>query len=713
MIATGIRLKMVCVGRPIRFMLILVSFTMLYLVIMLDRWSEKTKTCQLAKSVCPHTSNIPHSNIGHNIPCICKDNSTYHRQPKNHIAVKRDIDHHVRYRQHINYYGGTSNVHLPQTTSSHNGAANYIQQHKTFYQSTKDLQTARLESRLIEIQKLLLKLERSDHNGVNGKEIKCAQVTVRDVIGLLNGTSPHPHVSSLGRDYHPASASNTQARDTSVAEAVCDEVYKGTVYGYPFFNKGFETVPCTNAKQLKHVISVVFNFINYPITYRSSIMEIVESLARVHPEVTILVAVSDRMFSDNILCRFAQVDIVPYSTREAVVWNRLIDQVKTPYTFIAKGMVAFNQDGRLERLVRAISTLNVGVAGGAVRMPDGLWSMACHQTTFTNYTLIYRAGYHYSKHECVFCHHISGPFVARTALLRSQRFDESLDGRVLFEDYLFNLGQNNTQMVICPDSMFYVQSDDRDRYRKSMWLPFARKWKINILTFVPRSVISFTCEELYIDCSFITGLAVPPCCLQLLAEQIKFIMNTCEKNHILCELQEGSLLGAVKLNKVLPWERDGDITFLSSNYTALKNLDSTFAIGGYRLIAGAHTRCCEEGRTAGGTFIVKGVGTPWTVEMYGQHRMESETAISQGQIPTRIFFHGAWLTVPRNPGLHIRNRYGFEVYRHAQHWISLGKHSGWELYNPGRFTKCPVPGKHHCLDQFEGDGNLQFEQLPP
>ena len=51
----------------------------------------------------------------------------------------------------------------------------------------------------------------------------------------------------------------------------------------------------------------------------------------------------------------------------------------------------------------------------------------------------------------------------------------------------------------------------------------------------------------------------------------------------MCEMQEGTLLGAVKFNGVLPWERDADVTFHTSNFTAIANLANKFRDAGYTL----------------------------------------------------------------------------------------------------------------------------------
>lgn len=169
--------------------------------------------------------------------------------------------------------------------------------------------------------------------------------------------------------------------------------------------------------------------------------------------------------------------------------------------------------------------------------------------------------------------------------------------------------------------------------------------------------------------------------------------------------------GAVKFNKVLPWERDADITFLTGNYTAFKRLQSKFTEAGYTLTSDdASLWCCVDGRQAGGKFRVG--TTRWSLELYGQHMMESEGLAASGQKPTKVQFAGQWVTVMRNPGLFARNRYGPHVYKHAEHWMDMGHDTGWSFYRPGKFKTCAFPGHSACLDQFPADGNIQFSDYP-
>ena len=169
--------------------------------------------------------------------------------------------------------------------------------------------------------------------------------------------------------------------------------------------------------------------------------------------------------------------------------------------------------------------------------------------------------------------------------------------------------------------------------------------------------------------------------------------------------------GAVKFSKVLPWELDADIKFLSENYTALQKLRPRFEAAGFRFIDRSGTNCCtDDGRKTDGAIKVWRDG--WKVELDGEPMMESELLVASGQRPTKIKLAGEWVNAMRNPGLSARNRYGPNIYQHSQHWLHVGLPGELGRYNPGSFSKCPVPGHSACLDQFPAEGDLQFSDYP-
>lgn len=57
---------------------------------------------------------------------------------------------------------------------------------------------------------------------------------------------------------------------------------------------------------------------------------------------------------------------------------------------------------------------------------------------------------------------------------------------------------------------------------------------------------------------------------------------------------------------------------------------------------------------AGGKIEILADG--WSIQMYGQHKMDSERLKNMGVRPTKVQFCGEWVNVPENPGKHVRNR---------------------------------------------------------
>ena len=57
----------------------------------------------------------------------------------------------------------------------------------------------------------------------------------------------------------------------------------------------------------------------------------------------------------------------------------------------------------------------------------------------------------------------------------------------------------------------------------------------------------------------------------------------------------------------------------------------------------------------------------WVIELNGQHELFGPN--------TQIRIRDFWMPASYNPGLHARNRYGHAIYKHVQHWITLGNAS--------------------------------------
>ena len=64
---------------------------------------------------------------------------------------------------------------------------------------------------------------------------------------------------------------------------------------------------------------------------------------------------------------------------------------------------------------------------------------------------------------------------------------------------------------------------------------------------------------------------------------LESIFKICDAIDAKCQLQEGSLLGAVKLSNILPWERDADIAILSSDFEKLIHYLKDNTIGKLKL----------------------------------------------------------------------------------------------------------------------------------
>ena len=117
----------------------------------------------------------------------------------------------------------------------------------------------------------------------------------------------------------------------------------------------------------------------------------------------------------------------------------------------------------------------------------------------------------------------------------------------VFQDLFWRLKREHPERLVisCPDVMFNTYERKISDHK---YAALAQKWDVKKWVESDGRVRWYGCRAGHIFdntscCSRPTGLAVPPCDLENLADAIKFIMNECEDAGVYCELNEGSVLG--------------------------------------------------------------------------------------------------------------------------------------------------------------------------
>ncbi|XP_045211222.2 uncharacterized protein LOC123562671 [Mercenaria mercenaria] len=496
---------------------------------------------------------------------------------------------------------------------------------------------------------------------------------------------------------------------------ICSETFMGGQFGFPLYNTGFETDHCTNATSISKLVTIIGYIDAKPTDAENSMATLDTLLSSVYDTmktVRTLIITDSATFQSNLKKKYPLVNIIQAKSQsEGAALNKLIKEVKTPYVFVARDMSIMTNDSRLERLVREIESLNVVAAGGSFRDSNGHWKKGCFQTVYRNYTLKYIEGYDESFHECLFCDYIQGPFVTTAKYLKLNAFRDFNENNGLYEDWFLRTVKAGQETIVCPDSMFHVNINTM--LTSSNWRPFALVWNLfKVLT--PKGYI-FTkvCENQKKKASR-ASQALSPCALQINNNAIKTIMRTCKETSVMCELEDGTALGAVKLGKALPWEFDFDVRFLATNCSKCQQLERALKSAGLSVTPFAKS-CCTGKRhnekISYNSIVYKG----YAGDFHGHPIMDSDLLIKAGLAPTKVQFDGQWVNAPRNPGMFVRNKYGKEIYQHAEHWRYTGvdKMNQKLRYKTNAFLPCNEPGGHDCLDRYNADGDLPFVGMLP
>ena len=236
------------------------------------------------------------------------------------------------------------------------------------------------------------------------------------------------------------------------------------------------------------------------------------------------------------------VHSVTPNTTMAAAYRQVLRHVRTPYVLMAQGGASLSRVGGLRMLVWAVEHLGVWAAGGGLLSPSGLWRSGCLTTTYAHYEAIWERGHLGTAGGCLLCQALEGPFLALTAVMRHLGWDAQLPTHAAQLDLFLRAAHSHYMLAAsCSGSLFSL-SDELESPPRDSLLSLARQHSLYSLQLPQSSRILFSCKEIKANCGD-PGLALPPCCSQELARLVRFTMDMCEAHGLLCELQEGSLLG--------------------------------------------------------------------------------------------------------------------------------------------------------------------------
>ncbi|KAK2150791.1 hypothetical protein NP493_2730g00004 [Ridgeia piscesae] len=471
---------------------------------------------------------------------------------------------------------------------------------------------------------------------------------------------------------------------------VCPEKYLGTNIDYPWFEKARVLTNCTNAPPFPSILSILLNGFDY--SDQSQLVVILREIYATYPRLTVHLAVAEKIVIPEEVKLDVHQHIFGQNPASNDIWNGLAEKATTDYVLVGRRIERFQWYALLERMVRVLSELGVDAVGGSLRTPDGHWSMGCHQTRLRNYTLTYRDGYLISRKSCVYCDYIPSPFVSRTSILRTVQFKMTSTNTV-FHDYFLRLQKDRKLVMSCPDAMFYVLANNKSMSSlHKQWIPMIQKYAINHVNLADGTRLSFSCKEAKTSFSWAGGVIVPVCAVESLLKGILDAMDICRKIGLFCHLDGGTTLGAMKFNGILPWERDADLSYVTSkNITFWEHRDE-FTKLGYKLSLKYPEKCRKFDRNNERCGHYDLVIPHWRIELWGATPRLMTDFLRENRIEsTKLLIGGRWMNAPTNPGLNSRNRYGYELWKHAEHWITLGYSTSWVPYHGGRIRNVPNP----------------------
>ncbi|KAG1659186.1 hypothetical protein GQR58_022661 [Nymphon striatum] len=511
----------------------------------------------------------------------------------------------------------------------------------------------------------------------------------------------------------------TSKPDNTVHD-VCSEEYLGNRIGHPYYVDGYRNVKCNNSKPLQEVISIVLLLTDTTKFIEDNILNVLKGIKSTYPSLKIHLVVTKNV--EEIVIKANNSNIfklkLPSNIKEGNALKNVLKSVDTPYVLIARDLFTFHWYANLERQIRILSqSKNMAVVSGALRNSSAYWKHGCYQSETRMHVLQYTEGYYESSNECLYCDMVTGPFVVKRNIFDTVPMDKSLASEMLYKDWFLTLKSKGYKVMSCPDVMYFM---DDYKYMsvlhdKKSWSPLATKWEFDYVKIDSKITHKFTCDEIMYKCKMMDtkNFILPTCCYDTMSHSLKFFAEFMQKHNISYEIDSGSVLGAIKLSDMMPWDLDGDIAMMNDDYQKVYDHKAEFIKAGLAPRAWRISKCCDKN----GHFSPQGyfkIGDPLYFEVFGNKIPLSTDVYLPEELlgqHTKMVVHGITVNSQPNPGLFVRNRYGKECYKHSQSYAIYGAKSSFVPYKSGQFTKCSRPNYHTCLDMHPTDGSIYFKHF--
>ncbi|TPP64814.1 hypothetical protein FGIG_09701 [Fasciola gigantica] len=517
---------------------------------------------------------------------------------------------------------------------------------------------------------------------------------------------------------------------------VCPDYWKSPIPDKLWFQNAYQTKPC-NRIPLKELVQIVL----YTETCAEA-YHLVQRIHTVYSDIQVYLAIKQASNS-NVTCDKIRSNVIKFEAVEsAMLWNRLVERVRSKYVLIGRNMVDFTPYTDLDRLLRVMHQLRVDIVGGSVRLePDGRWYDGCYQTNVKNFTIRIQPGHDLSAISCAYCDYLASPFLIRRDFFLEKMKQSKLDGFLMpFVDLFLRLshplsvdGPRSGVAVACVDVLFHVVGHNSVRglgvseIGRDQWTKLARQWTVNRLVLPSRIDHRWTCDEVQINCHRFKrgGLMMPGCCLDELSRCSKAFLNLSAEHEVWTCIFSGNVMGSIKLlGAFLPWERDSDFGWDARKHAVIQGpikaqLEQQHGckMGPteyYTSFKDDVDKCSKVTNTSCMYHPLKSAN--WRIQLYGEPNAVHRDFLHGLSNPTLINVDGMWTATYPNPGYVMRGLYGDNILGHIQHWLDYGLKDGWSRYTNVESAAplpCPSDAPHHAcyLGNYLPLGNLQFQDI--